>query len=270
MTNAITFDAVRGAILQVAGRPVLLDRDVASYFEVETRALNQALRRNPTRFDSYAWQLSNRDYKRLKTRGVLQTAGRGGRRTIPLVFTEHGIVMAATVLNSERAIAACRRIVEAFVAFRLNETRGAATTPDVETKPMRPVGGVMLADLKSSLLPKLRERFEALLAAEINPRTRKTVREETEAFIAEGIDHFKERLKAKGLANEEIEARVLKFIAEAEEARARAATERQMTERQRIRNQANQLRLMIRAEIAFSSGEVADLLEVLDALGSGS
>jgi hypothetical protein len=59
----------------------------------------------------------------------------------------------------------------------------------------------------------------------------------------------------------------LKYLAEAEEAQARAATQHQMTEKQRIKNQANQLRLMIRAELAMTSGEISDLLEVLDDLG---
>jgi methylmalonyl-CoA mutase N-terminal domain/subunit len=113
----------------------------------------------------------------------------------------------------------------------------------------------------------LRAQLDILLDVQINPKQRKTVREETEEFIAEGLSNLKARLKKSGLENEEIEARVLKFLAEAEEARARAATERQMTEKQRMKNQANQLRLLIRAEIAMTSGEISDLLEVLDELG---
>jgi hypothetical protein len=61
---------------------------------------------------------------------------------------------------------------------------------------------------------------------------------------------------------------VLKALADAEESRARAATERQMTEKQRLKNQANQLRLLIRAEQAMNEGEMSDFLSLLDELGA--
>jgi len=280
MPELVTIETVHGALLAMRGRSVILDSDLASYFEVETRVLNQAVKRNEDRFEGYAFQLNAREIKRLKSQGVMASEGRGGRRTPPWVFTEHGVVMAATVLNSDRAIKASRRIIEAFVRLKQNSAaksdEAAGKSQNAKALVPTKAGGkaveqaatTVLAPLKSEFLPRLREQFEALLEAEINPRQRKTVREETEEFISEGINHFKARLKSKGLENEEIQARVLKYVAEAEVARAKASTERQMTERQRLKNQANQLRLMIRAEIALTSGEMSDLLEVLDELGT--
>jgi F0F1-type ATP synthase membrane subunit b/b' len=94
------------------------------------------------------------------------------------------------------------------------------------------------------------------------------VQAQTQEFITEGLANIRARLKKSGLENEEIEARILKTLAEADEARARAETERQMTTKQRLKNQANALRLMIEAEMALSGGEMAAFLAVLRDLGT--
>ena len=259
MSDDLSVETVHGRIMNIKGRPVLLDSDLAEYFDVKTGVLNQAVKRNKDRFKDYCFQLTNAQFERLKSQNVIPNEGRGGRRTPPWMFTEHGVVMAATLLNSDRAITASRRIVEAFVTLKQSQ-RGTDLVP---TKP----GKGLLTPLSSEFLPKLRAQFETLMQAEINPKERKTVREETEEFISSGLANLKARLKKAGHENAEIEARVVKYLAEAEEARERAATQRQMTEKQRIKNQANQLRLMIRAELAMTGGEVSDLLEVLDELG---
>ena len=93
------------------------------------------------------------------------------------------------------------------------------------------------------------------------------MRDETEELIDKGLANLKSRLAKAGLENEEIEARNLKFLAGAEESRARAATEREMAEKQRLKNQANRLRLLIRVEIAMSDGNLGDFLNLLDELG---
>lgn len=259
MADLASIETIHARIVEIKGHPVILDSDLAEYFDVETRVLNQAVKRNEDRFKDYCFQLSEAEFERLKSQDVMSNEGRGGRRTPPWVFTEHGVVMAATLLNSDRAVKASRRIVEAFVSLKRSQP-GTALVPAKQ-------GKGLLAPLSSEFLPKLRAQFETLMNTEINPKERKTLREETEEFIASGLASLKARLKKSGHENEEIEARVLKYLAEAEEARARAATQHQMTEKQRIKNQANQLRLMIRAELAMTSGEISDLLEVLDELG---
>jgi hypothetical protein len=86
---------------------------------VEVRHLNQQVKRNSKRFPAeFLFQLSNKDMKILRLQLVISDNGRGGRRYLPYAFTEYGAIMAATVLNSERAIATSIFVVRAFVRMR--------------------------------------------------------------------------------------------------------------------------------------------------------
>ncbi len=247
-------------ILAVDGARVVLDQDLADFFGIETRALNQAVKRNIKRFPKdWAFQLNRARFNDLKSQSVISRDSWGGRRTPPWAFSEHGVVMAATILNSPRAVEASQFIVEAFVSMRSGDQ--AKTLPPAMRK------SNALASLGSELLPRLREQLTAIMEIQANPKRGSTLRDETEQLIDKGLTNLKSRLAKTGLENEEIEARILKFLAEAEESRARAATEREMTEKQRLKNQANRLRLLIRAEIAMSNGELAGFLELLDQLG---
>lgn len=247
-------------IFESRGERVVLDMDLAVLFGVETRVLNQAFKRNQQRFPtSWAWQLTENEFENLKSQSVMSSSW-GGRRTPPWAFSEHGVVMVATILNSERAIRASQRVIEAFVDLR----RAAQPNGKDVVKTVKSTG---MTKLRADFMPQLKQHLQHIMAFEINAKDGKTVRQETDEFISKGISHLKSRLDRSGLENEEIEARVLKALAEAEESRSRAATERQMTEKQRLKNQANQVRLLIRAEQAMNEGEVTDFLSLLDELG---
>jgi ORF6N domain len=107
-------------IVTVRGHRVLIDADLAALYGVETRALLQAVRRNRTRFPpDFLIPLKNQDIAALRSQFVIsKRAGRGGRSYIPFAFTEHGAVMAATVLNANRAISVSILVVRAFVHIR--------------------------------------------------------------------------------------------------------------------------------------------------------
>ncbi len=100
------------------GQRVLLDSDLAIIYGVSTARLNEQLRRNLARFpEDFAFQLTGKEFGQLKQ--VMGDSGRyGGRRTLPYVFTEHGAIMLASVLNSPVAIEASVRVVRAFVHLR--------------------------------------------------------------------------------------------------------------------------------------------------------
>ena len=247
-------------IVNIDDTRVVLDQDLADFFDVETRVLNQAVKRNIGRFPKgWAFQLSKALFEDLKSQSVISKGGWGGRRTPPWAFSEHGVVMAATILNSPKAVEASQFIVEAFVSMRSGEMVPALIPAKSNAN--------ALANLGSEFLPKLREQLTAIMDLQANPKSRSSLRNETEELIDNGLKNLKSRLAKAGLENEEIEARILKFLAEAEESRARAATEREMTEKQRLKNQANRLRLLIRAEIAMADGELAGFLDLLDELG---
>ncbi|HXU30872.1 MAG TPA: ORF6N domain-containing protein [Thermoanaerobaculia bacterium] len=111
--------AVEGAIIVLRGERVLLDSDLAEIFGVPTKRLNEQVKRNRRRFPSdFAFQLSAPETDGLRSQIATSNAGRGGRRTRPFAFTEHGAIMAANVLSSPRAIAASVLVVRAFVRMR--------------------------------------------------------------------------------------------------------------------------------------------------------
>jgi ORF6N domain len=108
-------------IFSIRGRSVVLDSDLSAVYSVETRVFNQAFRRNQVRFPAdFVFQLTEEEWGVLRSQFVtLKPAGRGQhRKYLPWVFTEHGALMAATILNSARAVAMSVYVVRAFVKMR--------------------------------------------------------------------------------------------------------------------------------------------------------
>jgi hypothetical protein len=115
----IPLDHIQGRILVLRGQRLLLDRDLAAIYGVTTKVLNQAVRRNENRFPAdFRFSLTNEEVARLRSQSVTSNEGRGGQRYRPNAFTEHGALMAATVLNSPRAVQMSLVVIRAFVALR--------------------------------------------------------------------------------------------------------------------------------------------------------
>jgi len=103
----------------VRGQRVILDSDLATIYEVSTTRLNQQVRRNAERFpEDFAFQLTPDEFAGLMLQIATSKKGRGGRRKLPLAFTEHGAIMAANVLNSPRAEQMSVFVIRAFVKMR--------------------------------------------------------------------------------------------------------------------------------------------------------
>jgi len=99
------------------GQKVMIDRDLAGLYRVETKILNRAVKRNGTRFpDDFMFQLTAEETEDLRCQ--IGTSSWGGRRYLPYVFTEHGAVMLASVLNSKRAVDMSILVVRAFIMLR--------------------------------------------------------------------------------------------------------------------------------------------------------
>jgi hypothetical protein len=110
-------ECIARAILVVRGQRVMLDADLARLYGVETKVLNQAVRRHRQRFpEDFMYRLTLQELRNLKSQSV--TSSWGGRRKPPLVFTEQGVAMLSSVLNSERAIRVNILIMRAFVQLR--------------------------------------------------------------------------------------------------------------------------------------------------------
>jgi hypothetical protein len=114
---AIAEDRIINKIYLIRGKKVMLDRDLAELYGVETRVLNQAVRRNEKRFpDDFMFQLTEVEFKNLISQNV--TSSWGGIRKLPLAFTEQGVAMLSSVLNSETAIEVNIQIIRIFTRMR--------------------------------------------------------------------------------------------------------------------------------------------------------
>ncbi len=113
----IPAERIEQAIFLIRGQKVMLDRDLADLYEVSTKVFNQAVHRNLHRFpEDFMFQLSVEEW--LSLRSQIVTSNRGGRRYLPFVFTEQGVAMLSSVLNSERAIRVNIQVMRAFVRLR--------------------------------------------------------------------------------------------------------------------------------------------------------
>lgn len=101
MTKTDPIQSVETAIHLIRGQRVMLDSDLAVFYGVSTRHLNQAFRRNTDRFpDDFAFQLTRQEVTHLMSQIVTSKTGRGGRTKLPWAFTEHGVIMLASTRSS--------------------------------------------------------------------------------------------------------------------------------------------------------------------------
>ena len=140
MSNAdlISIENIEKAIYFIRGEKVMLDRDLALLYGVETKILNRAVKRNLQRFPlDFMFQLTEDEAEALRCQIGTSNKGRGGRRYLPYVFTEQGVAMLSSVLNSERAITVNIEIMRAFVKLRqllASNTELARRLDELESK----------------------------------------------------------------------------------------------------------------------------------------
>jgi hypothetical protein len=145
-------------IFTIRGQKVIISIHLAELYQVEPRALMQAVQRNRSRFPSdFIFQLTQQEFANLKSQIVISSSSKhGGARTLPYAFTEHGALMAANVLKSKRAAQISVEIVRAFVHLR----RFALTNRELARK---------IADLEARYDGQFEQVFEALHALLASP-----------------------------------------------------------------------------------------------------
>ncbi|MEI9809228.1 MAG: ORF6N domain-containing protein [Bacteroidota bacterium] len=112
-------ELVINKIYLIRGQKVMLDRDLAELYEVDTKVLNQAVKRNSLRFPAdFIFQLTAKEWQALRSQIVTSKNGRGGIRYLPFVFTGQGVSMLSGVLNSETAIRVHVQIIRVFARMR--------------------------------------------------------------------------------------------------------------------------------------------------------
>jgi hypothetical protein len=112
-------EVIKQRIFVIRGQKVMLDSDLAELYGILTKNFNKAVKRNINRFPSdFMFQLSSEEYESLRFQFGTSKMGRGGRRYLPTAFTEHGVAMLSSVLNSQRAIEMNIFIIRAFIKMR--------------------------------------------------------------------------------------------------------------------------------------------------------
>ena len=110
---------IQNKIYEIRGTKVMLDFDLAEIYQVETRVLNQAVKRNIARFpEDFMFQLTNTELDIMSSQNVMTLKAKRPKSALPFAFTEHGVIMLASVLRSEIAIQTSILITRAFVAIR--------------------------------------------------------------------------------------------------------------------------------------------------------
>lgn len=124
-------EVVISKIYYIREQKVMLDSDLAELYGVETRVLNQQVKRNQDRFpEDFMFQLTDIEWETLKSQN--ETSSWGGRRKLPYVFTEHGVLMLSSALNSKKAIAVNIQIMRIFTKLRTMLTDNLSLKLDVE------------------------------------------------------------------------------------------------------------------------------------------
>jgi hypothetical protein len=140
MSNIVPVERIEKFIYLIRGQKVILDIDLAAIYGIPTFRFNEAVKRSKDRFpDDFMFQLMREEVDILISQNAISKPGRGGRRTLPYVFTEHGAVMAANILKSPLAVQMSVIVVRAFIKMR----EMLASHKDLERK---------LADLKSQIV----------------------------------------------------------------------------------------------------------------------
>ena len=117
--SLVPVEQITRLIQVVRGQKVIFDADLAQLYGVATKRLNEQVKRNTERFpEDFMFQLTKEEYATLRSQSATSNSGRGGTRYLPYAFTEHGAIMAANVLNSQRAIEISVFVVRAFVHLR--------------------------------------------------------------------------------------------------------------------------------------------------------
>ena len=118
-TLLIPDEIVMNKIYLIRGQKVMIDNDLADLYDIETKRLKEAVRRNSDRFpEDFMFELTQKEFESLRSQIATSKTGRGGARYLPMAFTEQGVAMLSSVLNSETAIRVNIQIIRVFTKMR--------------------------------------------------------------------------------------------------------------------------------------------------------
>jgi hypothetical protein len=161
--SIIPIERIQQHIYVIRGNTVILDNDLAVLYNVKTRVLNQAVKRNIDRFpEDFMFQLSDIEAASLRSQIVTSKVSKGGRRYQPYVFTEQGVAMLSSVLKSKRAVEVNIAIMRTFVRLRQFLTDNAALRRKIEEhdEKIKYIFGILGEMLKENKKPRKRIGYQ--------------------------------------------------------------------------------------------------------------
>jgi len=195
----------------------------------------------------------------LKSQDVISSGKWGGRRTPPRVYTERGVVMAATMLKTPQAVDATHYLIEVFVAARRAQREGSNQPTDITPVEVTSAG---LGGL-GGLAVKIRTTISRILDAIADPERETTIRDEANTLLRAGLDHLKARMDKAVLDNELQAAEIAKILAETERIRAEAAITQADARHRELALLAKQLILVLETQAFLETGNAESLLATL-------
>lgn len=255
-------------VFEIRGRLAVLDRDAARLFGVTASAMNQAVSRNKGKFsETYSFRLTPAETQTVRSHFVTSDPGKVARLRTPRVFTEEGIIMLATVLKSERAVAATRQVVRTFVAVQrqLREGRNQDVSDPLPDAP------AIAATSRAAALPmpvsrKLERLIDHLADITMTPDQQDAVIAEAKRFWDEALESLHALVKKPELAAGKTTAEIQKLLAEA--AKLNAETQSILADAQEKKRLAliRDLRFFIACQTALTQGDLDAFGRTLDAL----
>ncbi len=255
----LTSEVGRVPVVTVRGVSVVLDHDVARLFGTDTKKLNQQVSRNKDKFlEDYSFVMTKDEFDDLRSQNVTSSPEWGGRRYPPRVFTEHGVVMAATIVRTAEAIQATRHIVRSFVDVQRDTLERAHAKKRGGQFPL-----ALDIPTRLGLATKPNVALGHVLDEIIDPTQGTTVRDEAREVAVQGLQSLKDYLKTAGINNEKTLAEVRRIMAEAESIETDAVKKRTENQHRQLALMAKKLRLVIQAQAYAETGSADGLMAVL-------
>lgn len=253
-----------GDVFLVRGMTVMVDAYVAEAFGVETKRINEAVARNPRKFDaSHSFQLTAGETTALRSQSATSNSGRGGARYQPRVFTMKGVARLATVLNSDEALRATDLILDTFMAVRGQIAEGR-TQIEIGA-PSRYLPATDPAEAKA-MRGKLAKALHNLLDAIVDVENNRSVRAALQDTATGALANIRERLRAKGIENAKLEAETILILAQGEQVMAAVRKSDVETEGLSLDNLERRMKLVREIAAIHADLEAPALVQLLSEL----
>ena len=239
-------DAFLAKVFVARGHPVIADSDLAELYETNTSALNQQVKRNMDRFDDlFAFRLTRDEWAALKSQNVTAKKKRGGRTNPPMVFTQEGMLMAATIVRSQRATETVKLMVHIFRTVFPQFFSGSA---QLETKST-------VSNKQTKLLDTIGNLIRDIGSVGIDPASDATIASELGKLPKAASDYVQAKMDNPVMRNAQTRAEIRKLDAESEKLRAEAPKSRMEA-----------LRTAVETYVMLESRDTGPVIEMMNSM----